>query len=272
MRFIRSPWWDALFIWSGIPIGLALVGLYFGGDPRLLALCMAALLTLDAAHLLSPMVLVGAHPELRQRAVAEPIKFIAVPGAFIVLATLFWRYLGPLAPYVFVLRGSWDAWHTGSQNFGLVQIYRRLWLKPGRRWCDRLICVGLAVVITMPIALFLNILHLPYPRWLIGQETLPPWLMLFFFGALRINHWTASIGLSLKVMRQAGWNPWKWLAVLVLLAASGFAWNMDRAGFAGIAALFYLNFGIAIAHYWIEGWPCKIWGRGSPLIQAALAP
>lgn len=243
---------------------------------------MASVLTLDAVHLMGPMAMVAVHPELRRRAITEPTNFIIVPLLFIVLATLFWNHLGKYSPYAFVAIGSWDAWHTSSQNFGIVQIYRRRWISPGRRWLDRLICVGISVAAAIPIAMFLGILGVlkpPYPSWLLAQLQYPFWVGLIIFGVYRVNHWIASIGLYSKVVKEIGWKTWWWIGVLILLGASGFAWNMGRAGFTGIAALFTLNYGIGAAHYWIEGeykfFGIKlgggIWKRGSPAMQAVLA-
>lgn len=281
MRCIRAPWWDGLFIWSGLPIGLGLACLALMDYRQILNWCMVAILTLDAVHLLGPMAMVAGHPQLRQQAVEEPVNFIIVPGAMILLATLFWTDLGWLAPYAFVARGSWDAWHTASQNFGVVQIYRRLWGKPGWRWVDRSLCVVASVAMSIPVAMFLGILGVlrpPYPQWLLAQFQHPQWAALIILATLRINHWTTSIGLCSKVILAAGWKTWWWVGVLVLLGVSGFAWNMGRAGFPGIAALITLNYGIGLAHYWIEGefrvFGIKlgggIWKRGSIAMRGVL--
>lgn len=265
MRCIRSPWFDGLWIWSGVPIGLVLAGLSWGGFNSPLSACIAAFTVLDAAHLLSPMALIAVHPEMRRRAFNEPLKFIVVPVLLLALPTLYWGQLGRLAPYALLLRGAWNAHHFAAQWFGLVQVYRRLWKKPGRRQIDRLVCVIVVVAVMIPLSLYWSIiLGVPPPRWLVAQIMMPQWLFVFFFGLLNINHWLSSIGLSIKVME----CKWWWLGLLALMAGSGFAWNMGVVGVRGLEALVYLNLGVGMAHYWIDG---LIWRRGEPAMRVVLA-
>ena len=264
MRYIHAPWFDGLLIWSGVPIGLILATLAWNELTSLLFVSIATLTILDAAHLLSPMGLLAVHPEMRQRALAEPVKLIIIPILLLVIPALYWGKLGILAPYAFMIRGSWNAWHFASQNFGFVQIYRRLWVRPGYRRIDRLICVSIVAIVMIPMAQYWSIIsRSPPPRWLVTQMMMPQWLFVFFFGVLNVNHWLSSIGLSIKVMK----FKWWWLGLLVLMAVSGFAWNMGIVGVRGLNALVYLNLGVGMAHYWIDAF---IWRRNEPAMRAVL--
>jgi hypothetical protein len=181
------------------------------------------------------------------------------------MPTLYWEKLGSMTSYAIIFSGIWNAWHFGSQNFGIAQIYRRLWRWPERRRLDKMVCIGLAFTALIPIARFLGIFQIAYPHWLVIQTNPPLWLFFLIIGTFNVNHWLTSLGLSTKVMPQ-----WWWPGVLVLLGASAFLWAWPLGGgpYRGLTALVYLNFGVGFAHYWVDG---LIWKRGSPVMKAVLA-
>ena len=271
MRYIRSPWWDGLFIFSGLPIGLALAFLYAMRRYDLLLAFLSVGIVLDTAHILSPLLLVGAHRSLREKALAEPVRFILVPVALIVGSAAGLKYVGSFG---YLVVASWNGWHFCSQNFGVVQIYRRLWNWPGRRWLDRLMCFAMTGAFMFPpFTLALAILHIPYPQWWVPIARAPfdmPMIASYVFvvGMINFNHWLVALGLTTKVA-QMPW--WMWLGLLGLLGTSGFLWSVPKINsiaYAGVPSLIDFRMGLGLAHFWLDG---LIWKRNSPAMKVVLA-
>jgi hypothetical protein len=96
MRYIRSPWWDGIFILSGLPIGLGLLGLtgpWYDWTPysRHYASSTALLMAfwvvpfLEIGHSLSPIVLAWLNAGFRRRMLERKGKYIVLPSAIFVL-------------------------------------------------------------------------------------------------------------------------------------------------------------------------------------------
>jgi hypothetical protein len=180
MPWIRSPWWDGIWILSSVPIGFMLLAASAWVAPRALTLGLMAIL--GTAHLISPMCLAWSRRDTRALALSRPVKFIGIPVVLLCLAAVAgfaatgmpsvtgldfpgittaqsMDYTNPLvilaATYV-----VWNAYHFGMQNFGVLTIYQ---IKSGaraagqRHW-DKIFClVNIAVATAIPF-----VPHLPF--------------------------------------------------------------------------------------------------------------
>jgi hypothetical protein len=146
--WIRSPWWDGLWILSGIPFGAVLTG-FSGWLPAGEMLLWIVLLT-QTGHLVSPMALAWSREDFRKVMLWRQIKFIGVP-IVILLGAILIGFIGSWAlsdirfdPVNFALAAgpttlaglrnpfmamvavyaAWNAYHFGKQAFGVMSIYR----------------------------------------------------------------------------------------------------------------------------------------------------
>src|SRR6266851_4428485 len=87
LTWIRSPWWDGLFIWSWIPVTISLVFLASQpqwmpaglADRALLSFFTVAVL-LETGHNLSPIALAWLHGGFRRLMLGQPKKYTLLPG------------------------------------------------------------------------------------------------------------------------------------------------------------------------------------------------
>jgi hypothetical protein len=146
--WIRSPWWDGIWILSGIPFGAALTGLSTWLPTS--AIILWTVLLTQTGHLLSPMVLAWSHEDFRAIILRRRIKFVVVPMAILIGAALigvvagrhvpnmrfdainfafaagpttFAEFKNPFMAMV-ALYAAWNAYHFGKQAFGVMSIYR----------------------------------------------------------------------------------------------------------------------------------------------------
>ena len=175
--WIRNPWWDGIWVLSGIPFGAALTGLSAWLPAGTMILWMA-LLT-QTGHLLSPMALAWHHDGFRALMFRRPIKYMALPVAILTAAILIGAVAGRqmpnliFNPYNFslaagpttiaefknpfmamvALYAAWNAYHFGRQAFGVMSIYRhkRGGYGPHQRRIDLLYsCVVVWAAMAMP--------------------------------------------------------------------------------------------------------------------------
>jgi hypothetical protein len=148
MMWIRGPWWDGLWILSGLPFGAALTYLSIYLSSPIMVLWIV-LLT-QTGHLLSPMALAWSHEGFRSFMKRRLTKFVMIP-LVILLASMLIGSIGGLAlpdlrfdPENFALAAGptrltelknpfiamiavyavWNAYHFGKQAFGVMSIYR----------------------------------------------------------------------------------------------------------------------------------------------------
>jgi hypothetical protein len=185
--WIRSPWWDAAWVLSGVPIGCLLVLATVCVAPRTVVLLGAGLL--GTAHLISPIALAWGRPDLRAMALSKPAKFIGLPLLLLASAAIVGSISAAL-PLDAVLDFSkisvrspadfqnllivlllvyvvWNAYHFGMQNFGVLSIYRAK-SGGGRRSWDMSFClVTITVATLLPfVPLFPFARHLYSPiKW-----------------------------------------------------------------------------------------------------------
>lgn len=166
MTWIRSPWWDSIWILSGVPFGAALTGLtaWLPADVMILWI----VLLMQTGHLLSPIALAWSHNGFRLLMLRQPIKYIALPTAIVLAAsavgvitgrhvtnlrfdpdnfalaagpTTLAEFCNPFMAMV-ALYAAWNAYHFGKQAFGVLSIYRHKSCRDGSRRIDLWYCCG----------------------------------------------------------------------------------------------------------------------------------
>jgi hypothetical protein len=143
--WIRGPWWDGFWVFSGVPIGLGLLVLLRFGPAMPLALLATGLLSIG--HALAPIALAWGHTGFRIVMRPHPVRYIIIPALILLGATALGAAtsegadfsLGPSLlgvkidnvraledPFVIigVVYVLWNALHFGMQNFGVMSIYR----------------------------------------------------------------------------------------------------------------------------------------------------
>jgi hypothetical protein len=232
MRWVRNPWWDGFWLLSGLPIGIMLM-LFSPGMVMPLAV---AVMVLESAHIVSPLILAWTRPELRAIVSREWIKHIAAPAAIMAGVLLF------PALWVMWVYWAWNIYHFGMQNFGVTSLYWRP-NRELRKWaCLGLTAFGMGVV--------------PY----LTHNLQISMLCMGIFG---FNHWLTDIGLSSRVAR---WH-WGFIAMVPLI---GVAWLLLRNGPLSVhlvPQILAIRAGIGMIHF---VYSARIWKFSDPQVRAAI--
>lgn len=145
MVWIRNPAWDCVWVLSGLPLALVLLGLSDVVPAALLTFWI--IVVLQQSHNLAPMVMAWGHRGFRTHMLAHRTKFIAIPALILVGSMLTGWLSEALYPSFFPFRGTkidiigpggwqsplgvmlgvyflWNTWHFAKQNFGVLSIYR----------------------------------------------------------------------------------------------------------------------------------------------------
>lgn len=228
---------------SGLPFAAALVAAWMYAPPVAVALFAVAII-LEQGHVLSPLVLTGTHPSLRRVALSRWPEFLLVP--FLIMIAVF---VLPL-PWVFGLYWSWNIWHFGMQNFGVVALHHRS-MSPDGRARTALLCVGstAAAMGILPFIMPFNAVE-----------------MLMVTGMLSFQHWIVDIGLSSRVSR----NQLLFIVAMLAMGCIGFIWKrpfVDHIGALPVSVVPHIHlarWGVGIVHFWISA---RIWK--DPQVKAA---
>jgi hypothetical protein len=168
MVWIRNPAWDCVWVLSGLPLALVLLGLS-GVIPAAL-LTFWIIVVLQQSHNLAPMVMAWGHRGFRTHMLAHRTKFIAIPALILVGSVLAGWLSEALYPGFFPFRGTkvnvqwadqwqaplgvmlgvyflWNTWHFAKQNFGVLSIYRAK-SGSGRRWADLTFALAVHFAVT----------------------------------------------------------------------------------------------------------------------------
>jgi hypothetical protein len=235
MRWIRSPVWDGFWILSGLPIGLTLMLL----APGMVLPLAVAVMVLESAHVVSPIILAWSYPELRWIVWSEWGKHIAAPVA-VMIGVL-------IAPpeWVAGLYFAWNIFHFGMQNFGVTSLYRR-GSGPDERARRGLACLGITAL---------------------GMGCLPllhnSRLAMLAMGVFSFNHWLTDIGLSSRIAR------WHW-GFIALVLAIGVAWLLLRQGPLSVRAvpqIIVIRYGIGMIHFLYSA---RIWKLSDPRVRETI--
>jgi hypothetical protein len=280
VKWIRSPAWDLCWIWSGIPAGLLLaviawffwqpgIGFRSSGVERPMYWFFALVVMLETGHVISPIMLVWFHRELRTLAWRRRKKFVWIAlgvfgGAFSIgtVTTLGWTSFTPGRHQIFHVTSwtnplpvlvwiylAWNAYHFGMQNYGIIAIYKRLNGITVRRWVDMSVAIGLT-------ALFMNLAF-------VSDGVAVGFAIL---GLLSINHWLVSIGLCGMVSRR----QWLFTGIVLGSGAVGFAWLIITPNgnlMVAIPVVVGIRLGMSFVHFLYDRW---IWKFSDPEVRATI--
>jgi hypothetical protein len=212
-------------------------------------------IVLDHAHLVCPLWLSWGSRDFRCMMRGRPVKFILLPTLCAVAAMLVGAVSGSIRDPAFQLLAItyliWNAWHFGSQHFGVASL---MGWKRGPRWLRRWGIIG----VTMASML------LPW-----GSGLVP----LLVAEIMSFAHWTTDIGLSTWRARRP-W--WVFLLVVLVVGSGGFLWKIatDDPRLCGaklvctavysIPALLGLRYGLGFVHFLYSRW---VWQLSNPLAR-----
>jgi hypothetical protein len=263
MTWIRGRLWDGFWMLSGLPIGLALA---VGHVP--MHVLFAVFLALNSGHLLAPVAMAWSHDGFRQIMLARKVKYILVPTGIIVLGGVFGATVGKTFPVnpitlsvgvndwadyarpliaLLPLYFVWNAYHFGMQNYGFLHLYR-----PGG---DR--------TAAMQWAMFATLFGLIIIPELFHQ----PWLSLFCFGLVIVNHQLAAIGLASHVWANYWGRSPLWFAGALIAFGSGLAWLMLHAAAQAAMTIVGLRVTAGFAHFLYDRWVYKL---SDPQVRATI--
>jgi hypothetical protein len=254
--WIRDPWWDCLWILSGIPLGATLTSLS-AWVPVGMIMLWIVLLT-ETGHLLSPMALAWNHRGFRPMMLRRPIKYIAFPAVILLGAALvgaiagrhvqnlsfnpnnFSLAAGPTTlaqfknPFMAMtaLFAAWNAYHFGKQAFGVMSIYRyKRSYSSGQRRIDLWYCCAVVwAAMAMPFI----------PHIAEGIHSLTGWPSgpHPFLDHLRLGYLVAALAMIVGMLAQE-WFAGRSLPRAVFILTDGlgmvFVFHFGLWGFAIIA-------------------------------------
>jgi hypothetical protein len=261
MTCIRSVWWDGLWIWSGIPLGVVVAAL---GLP--LVALLPVYLWLNTAHLVAPIALAWRHAGFRRYMLNNKVKFVYLPMTIIAACGILGATVSKtfqinpmmlgitvsdghdyLRPFVmlFVIYLLWNGYHFAMQNYGLLRIY----------------CRSIEPASAMEWAMFITL-----GAFLLMSKM--PMLLTFLFVAIGLSHQTAAIGLASHVWgSHCGRHP-VWFAAALLLVGAGLAWSLWIGALSAVAmTIFGLRLGSAFVHFLYDRW---LWQLSNPAVGAII--
>jgi hypothetical protein len=241
-----------------------------------------AAIVLDHAHLVCPIYLGWSNRGFRTMMLERWGKFILLPLSLLALSVWIglntsksagWVSLSAMGDYrlwMALLRGWkppnlafvllavtyvwWNAWHFGSQHFGVAAL---LGWRSGPRWFRRLILVA-------PTMALMLVGNKSWPSIIIAGE------IISFF------HWTADIGMTARVLRR---HWWWFLPAILVVGLIGFVWKTTNTTpeFCGVLPactvvwsvplLLSLRYGFGFWHFLMSRW---VWlSEGRALLRAA---
>jgi hypothetical protein len=217
-----------------------------------------AAIVLDHVHLVSPLGLAWSDGVYRQQMMNSPEKFILLPALCVftafMIGTSSQTTRDPAFQALATVYVCWNAWHFGSQHFGVASL---LGWRSGPRWLRR----GLLIGTTMALML------LPFVP---GH---PSSILLIVIGeVISFLHWTTDIGLTVRALRRC----WLFLPIALIFGVVGFAFKTVTADphVCGLLAactaawsiptLISLRWGLGFAHFLYSRW---VWRRDAPFIE-----
>jgi hypothetical protein len=152
---------------------------------------------------------------------------------------------------LFGIYWTWNIYHFGMQNFGVLSLYKRNTPRSvDGRVRDGLLCLGIT-------ALGMGLL----PYFLREKLT-----FLLLAQGLSFNHWLVDIGLSSRVAR----HPWVFIGSLLALGSAGFLWLVPRADHIAtkpIMAVIAARWGLGFVHFLYSRW---VWRLNDPAVRATI--
>jgi hypothetical protein len=295
VMWLRSPLWDSFWILSGLPLGLVLVLISALAHIPAATITIYLIVVCQTAHSVSPIALAWSHSGFRQIMLRKKSKYVLLPGAVLgiatvsgflssdlfaeaqftdansslVLSSLFragiWRNPGE---WLIVTYMTWNLYHFGMQNFGVLQLYRRTSSTAygeEQRQIDMAFCLAVQIAVTS--AIFMNMtdpVMASYIRLLYLLIIVAGIVMLVREGAITRKHMSPRVlfimshtmsvmfGQGLWVTAINGLNHW---LTAIGLSSHVYSRHTNRSPllFAGVVILF------GITLFWALFW--KVGGR-----------
>lgn len=225
-----------LWLLSGVPVGVMLILL----PPHILVPVFWTFVLLETAHTLSPITVAWGHGSFRQVMRERPSRYLLLPALALVVALS--------APFGFVtgLYFSWNIFHFGMQNFGILSLCCRI----TRKVEASLICIALICA----LALLPAMIHHPQKA------------SLFILGAITVNHWVVDLGLSSVTFRHAV----VFLIGLVSVGMIGFLWEhptIQGIQRTDVEFIVRARFGLGFIHFLYSGW---VWKFSDPQVRTTI--
>jgi hypothetical protein len=212
-------------------------------------------IVLDHAHLVCPISLAWGNRGFRAHMLERPEKFILLPALCIFMAVAIGLSSKTTHDPAFRLLAAtyvwWNAWHFGSQHFGVASL---LGWRSGPRWLRRL-----GIILSTMLLMLVPINSL---------------LILMVNELISFAHWTTDIGLSTWAGR------WRIsLLVVLLCGVIGFLWKtvVSDPHLCGVKPactavwsvplLLSLRYGLGFWHFLMSRW---VWKLGDPQVRATI--
>ncbi len=208
----------------------------------------AALIILDSAHTLSPMVMIWSRSDFRAVMWRRWPRYILVPLAVLAISLAAATQYRAVVDAVVTVYFAWNVWHFASQNYGLlrlVQLRRRWNWRPDWPFCMAVTIVGMTI-------------------WPILASD--PWTWrLINLAIFAIPHWVSEIFLTAWASTR-----WKIFAPLILaLGCVGFLWSVPRSTGMPVVGVAWVCFriGLGFVHFLYDG---MIWRFRDPEIRGTI--
>lgn len=214
-------------------------------------------IVLDHAHLMCPIWLGWSNKGFRAYMLTRPEKFLLLPVLCVVVALAIGEEAETTHDLAFrVLAGAyvwWNAWHFGSQHFGVASLLGWQW---GTRWARQM----LIILPTMCIVL-------------VPKSGLVP--LLIVNEIINLAHWATDIGLTTRVLRS-----YLFLAGVLIVGLIGFCWKTVTtdphlcgpllpvcSAQWSIPTLLALRYGLGFWHFLMSRW---VWQLSDPQVRATI--
>lgn len=202
-------------------------------------------IVLDHAHLVSPILRVWSSPNMRHKMLKQWQWYVLMPLGFLAIAVVIGLLSSsPTAPgfvALAVVYNGWNAWHYGSQHYGLATLAG--W-RSGPRRRRQLLTIGPTIVV----------LALPF--------FFSAFVFVIINVVIDLLHWLTDIGLST-------WKARRWglfLCVVAVLGLGGFLFKTVSVGpqycgqlavctaIYGFVILRSTRYGLGIVHFLCSRW------------------
>jgi hypothetical protein len=249
----------ALWLLSGVPIGLALIVM----PPVLRAWSFALFVLLETGHALSPIVLACSHTGFRALMLRRPGKYVLLPGVVFLAALAVgmatsWGWtsynfaiphqrdritdLTNPFPLMVWLYWAWNIYHFGMQHFGVARL---VGVGTGSRRLDMALCLGVTAFLMVGMPLLIRDF----------------WVVMLMTGVISVNHWVVDIGLSSR----ASCRHWLFAAGVLTIGIVGFIWMIPTANgmmIDVIPVVLGARYGLGFVHFLYSRW---VWCSASPI-------
>ncbi len=207
-----------------------------------------ALIILDTAHVMSPMVMAWSRGDFREVMLRHWPRYILIPAVVLAASLAAATQAKAVVDTVVTIYFVWNVWHFASQNYGLLRLaqLRRRWnWRPDWPFCMAVTIVGMVV-------------------WPVLAAD--PWTWrLINLAIFAIPHWVSEIFLTSWVS-----TCWRVFAPMILaLGCVGFLWAVPRSTGMPVVGVVWVCFriGLGFVHFLYDG---MIWRFRDPEIRSTI--